>query len=95
MPGRCVQGIIGESYAAAVAGTPVTAAADDFKFHGEEADYKMDSYFATTHKHNRFGLALSLSPRRRLIERTSVAFPLRFSAGGAAARTTFFTTVMA
>lgn len=67
-----------------MAGPATLAAKDDFKFHGIEADYQMDSYFGATHKHNRFGIIATISPKRRLIERTSVAFPLRASAGPAA-----------
>ncbi|BDA46628.1 hypothetical protein COCOBI_09-0800 [Coccomyxa sp. Obi] len=80
-PASDMTGIIGGSYAS-VAAVPATA--DDFKFHGVEADYQMDSYFGATHKHNRFGIIAPVSPRRRLIESTPVAFPLRASAGPAA-----------
>ncbi len=79
-----MQGIIGESYASVVAGPSALAAPDDFKFHGVEAHYQMESYFGTAHKHNRFGISATVSPKRRLIERTSVTFPLRASAGPAA-----------
>lgn len=74
------QGIIGDSYASVGAAATV---ADNFKFHGVEADYQMDSYFGATHKQSRFGVikASSMSPRRRLSEGTSVAFPLHASAG--------------
>lgn len=50
----------------------------------------MDGYFATSHAHNSFGVtgAAAGASRRRLIEGTHVAFPLRASAGRAIAAAT-------
>jgi hypothetical protein len=79
-----VQGIIGEGYKR-MAVTTAAATADDFKFNKVEAEYKMDGYFSTAHKHNAFGAgpaAATGRSKRRLIERVNVAFPLRCYAGG-------------
>ena len=78
------QGIIGEGYESLADGT-AAAEADDFKFHGVEEEFRMDSYFASGHTHNAFGVAHAggaASRVRRLIE-SRVAFPLRASAGRA------------
>ncbi|BDA51510.1 hypothetical protein COCOBI_19-0650 [Coccomyxa sp. Obi] len=82
-PASGMTGLVGETYAYAGAGPAAPAAAADFKFHGVEANYKMDSYFVTTKLHDRFGIIATVAPRRRLIEHTSVTFPLRASAGPA------------
>lgn len=79
-----VQGIIGEGYER-MAVTTAAATHDDFKFNKVEAEYKMDGYFSTAHKHNAFGAgpaAAAGRSKRRLIERVNVAFPLRCYAGG-------------
>lgn len=78
------QGIIGEGYESLAEGR-AAAEADDFKFHGDEEEFRMDGYFATAHTHNAFGIAHAggaASRVRRLIE-SRVAFPLRGSAGRA------------
>ena len=83
-PTLCMQGIIGEGYERLVSGAAEDEA-DDFEFHGDEAEYEMGGYFATGHKHCVFGAmtASSLgSHKRRLVERVHVAFPLAFSGSG-------------
>ena len=80
------QGIIGEGYGRMLAGAPQEP--DDFKFHGDNSDYLMDSYFSAGHTNDVFGLATAsgggMSRKRRLVERVQVAFPLAFSSTGAA-----------
>lgn len=39
----------------------------------------MSGYFPTAHKHNAFGVLTMAHSKRRPMERTNVAFPLRFS----------------
>ena len=38
----------------------------------------MDGYFAVDHIHNAFGVAAAVNPKRRMLETTALAFPLRF-----------------
>ncbi|BDA44598.1 hypothetical protein COCOBI_06-0740 [Coccomyxa sp. Obi] len=83
-PAHGLKGIIGEGYENLADGTAATEV-DDFKFHNDEEEFRMDGYFATSHAHNAFGVAHAggaASRVRRLIE-SHVAFPLRASAGGA------------
>ncbi|CAL8463174.1 g2708 [Coccomyxa elongata] len=84
-PAHDLKGIIGEGYQRLAAGSTAATAADDFKFRGNEADYKMDSYFSTGHAHNAFGVARTAAAnraKRSLHERANVAFPLHSTARG-------------
>ncbi len=84
---KLLQGIIGEGYQRLAAGSTGATAADNFKFHGDEADYKMDSYFSTAHAHNAFGVARTAAAartKRSLHERANVEFPLHRTAHGGA-----------
>ena len=42
----------------------------------------MDGYFATDHIHNAFGVAAAVNPKRRMLESSSLAFPLSFGRHG-------------
>ncbi|BDA48425.1 hypothetical protein COCOBI_12-1040 [Coccomyxa sp. Obi] len=83
-PAHGLKGIIGEGYQKLADGR-AAAEDDDFKFHGEEEEFRMDGYFATSHVHNAFGVAHAggaANRVRRLIE-SRVAFPLRANGGRA------------
>lgn len=79
-----MKGIIGEGYSRLASPVKPSAPKNDFKFHGDEADYMVDGYFpATTHilpKFNARGFGAG-GGNRRLIEHADVAFPLRFRSG--------------
>ncbi|KAK9908491.1 hypothetical protein WJX75_008624 [Coccomyxa subellipsoidea] len=83
-PAHELKGIIGEGYSRLASPVKPSAPKNDFKFHGDEADYMVDGYFpATTHilpKFNARGFGAG-GGNRRLIERAYVAFPLRFRSG--------------
>jgi hypothetical protein len=77
----CAQGIIGNSYNELDAVNAKPAAAME----GAQEEFRMDSFFSTTHAHNAFGYAPAKAPlrRRMLIESGHHAsFPLHFSASG-------------
>lgn len=85
---KLLQGIIGEGYQRLAAGSTAATAADNFKFHGDEAEYKMDSYFSTGHAHNALGVARTAAAnhaKRSSHERANVAFPLHSTGGAFAA----------
>lgn len=70
-----LQGIIGQTYATAASNAVV--AENDFKFHGVEADFEMESLFTVSHAKSVFGKA-SGTKARKLIEvcTFSLLFPL-------------------
>ena len=78
-----LQGILGESYARLVAGD---ALPDDHTFHGDEADYEVESYFAPLAAPARNNVlrasAYTVAQRRRMIEAVSLSFPVRSQARG-------------
>ena len=79
-----MKGIIGEGYSRLASPVKPSAPKDDFKFHGDEADYMVDGYFpATTHIFSKFNARgyNAGGGNRRLIESADVAFPLRFRSG--------------
>ncbi len=79
-----MQGVIGEGYGRLASPTKPSLPRDDFKFHGDERDYILNSYFpAVTHKLARaFSRGYSAyGGNRKLIESNDVEFPLSFRSG--------------
>ncbi|EIE21380.1 hypothetical protein COCSUDRAFT_56599 [Coccomyxa subellipsoidea C-169] len=79
-----LKGVIGEGYGRLASPTKPSLPRDDFKFHGDERDYILDSYFpAVTHKVARaFSRGYSAyGGNRKLIESNDVEFPLSFRSG--------------
>lgn len=86
-----LQGLVGEGYGRLVSPNKAPALENDFKFHGNEADYVVDGYF--TRSQDAFRLADAAGGRsaagnfyayagnRKLIEQPNVSFPLRFHGG--------------
>jgi hypothetical protein len=74
--GSPAQGIVGGSYARLTARTVATFS-NDFRFPGVEAEYKMDGYFSTAHKHNAFGVGAAAGTSRLAEE-----FPMQIRTNG-------------
>ncbi len=72
------QGIIGEGYERLVENNGAATTTATAAFAGHEEDYRMENYEDTKHIHNSFGVFNAINPKRRLMERASVAFPLKF-----------------
>ena len=72
-----VQGIIGEGYERLLESAAGAPQATDV-FSGHEEDYRMADYEDTKHVYNSFGVFQAINPKRRLMERASIAFPLKF-----------------
>ena len=80
----CPKGIIGEGYSRLASPMKPSAPKDDFKFHGDEADYIVDGYFPAMKRNTAKTFARGFGAgggNRRLIERADVEFPLRFRSG--------------
>lgn len=76
------QGIVGGSYARLTARTVATFS-NDFRIPGVEAEFKMDGYFSTAHKHNAFGVGtIAAAGPSRLVEHDRAAFPMQIRANG-------------
>ena len=79
---RLLQGILGESYARLISGESLP---NDGKFHGNEGDYEVEDYFvplAAPSRNNvlRASAGYTVAQRRRMIEATSLSFPMRSQA---------------
>jgi hypothetical protein len=77
-PAPGMKGIIGEGYERLVenAGQPATVTTAAFT--GREEEYRMADYEDTKHIYNSFGVFNAINPKRRLMERSALAFPLKF-----------------
>ncbi|BDA44602.1 hypothetical protein COCOBI_06-0780 [Coccomyxa sp. Obi] len=86
-----LKGLVGEGYGRLISRQKAPALENDFKFHGNEADYVVDGYFNRSQDAFRpvhaaggrsaAGNIYAYAGNRKLIERPDVAFPLRFRGG--------------